>query len=310
MEKAPPHSFTFGCYGPNDEGGLVTWEECSSYYDDCGDGEEATVTLKDGSTVQYDLWCPCFVDGYNMEQPAVPSPAPTVEPTLRPTTVPTPRPTPSPTSRPTPLPTTRSPTLLARVVIAGSYTLEGLTAAVANANLGVLEEAVATAAGVALSDALVAVTVSEYARRRLTSGVVAAYQLTVLASVADEAVSQLRATDAADFDTELATAAQANDAAEAFATVVTADVGELTQFDATLPPVSAPTPRPTTAPTLRPTTAAPSPDPTTAPTTAAPSQFTTTPYFSTTSSAFTADKARAAAVALAACAAASLALWG
>ena len=64
QDKAP---FIVGCFGPNDEGGLVTVAQCRSYYTGCGDGDEETFPLKDGKSVTYDFWCPCYDgDGSNM----------------------------------------------------------------------------------------------------------------------------------------------------------------------------------------------------------------------------------------------------
>jgi hypothetical protein len=66
VQDKPP--FTFGCYGPNEDGGLVTLAECRARYSECGDGDETTLTVgendimgyTDGGTIQYDPWCPCF----------------------------------------------------------------------------------------------------------------------------------------------------------------------------------------------------------------------------------------------------------
>jgi len=70
QDKAP---FIVGCFGPNDQGGLVTVEQCRSYYTGCGDGDEVTFPLKDGESVTYDLWCPCYdADGSNMGTKALP----------------------------------------------------------------------------------------------------------------------------------------------------------------------------------------------------------------------------------------------
>ena len=38
VQENPP--FTFGCHGPNDDGGLVTVEQCRALYNTCGDGDE------------------------------------------------------------------------------------------------------------------------------------------------------------------------------------------------------------------------------------------------------------------------------
>ena len=72
VQKDPP--YVVGCFGPSDDGGLVTYEECLSYYPDrCGD-DVLTVTsmLDDGTgervatTLAVDPWCPCYVDGRNV----------------------------------------------------------------------------------------------------------------------------------------------------------------------------------------------------------------------------------------------------
>jgi hypothetical protein len=69
VQVNPP--FTFGCYGPilDDPSGLqklVTVAECRALYDECGNGDEVTITTKDG-TFLYDIFCPCFdADGSNV----------------------------------------------------------------------------------------------------------------------------------------------------------------------------------------------------------------------------------------------------
>jgi len=57
VQDSPP--FTIGCFGPNDDGGLVTVEECRSYYTGCTDPEVAELDTGDG-VFNYDLWCPCY----------------------------------------------------------------------------------------------------------------------------------------------------------------------------------------------------------------------------------------------------------
>jgi hypothetical protein len=57
VQDSPP--FTIGCFGPNDDGTLVTVAQCREFYSGCGDGDDITVTTTDG-TSQYDLWCPCY----------------------------------------------------------------------------------------------------------------------------------------------------------------------------------------------------------------------------------------------------------
>ena len=64
VQSKPP--FTFGCYGPAMDGGLVTVEECRATYTECGDGDVVDLTTKDG-TFEYDHWCPCYdADGSNV----------------------------------------------------------------------------------------------------------------------------------------------------------------------------------------------------------------------------------------------------
>lgn len=52
----PPYSI--GCYGPNDDGTMVTVEQCRSFYTGC-DGVLVSYETTKG-TEQYDLWCPCY----------------------------------------------------------------------------------------------------------------------------------------------------------------------------------------------------------------------------------------------------------
>lgn len=56
VQAGPP--FTFGCYGPDDDGSLVTVEQCRKYYPGC-DGNLATLRTPEAE-LQYDDWCPCF----------------------------------------------------------------------------------------------------------------------------------------------------------------------------------------------------------------------------------------------------------
>jgi hypothetical protein len=64
VQDAPP--FTIGCFGPNDDGSLVTVAQCRDFYTGCGDGDAQELVTKDG-TFQYDLWCPCFdAEGSNV----------------------------------------------------------------------------------------------------------------------------------------------------------------------------------------------------------------------------------------------------
>ncbi|KAJ1452442.1 hypothetical protein M885DRAFT_499103 [Pelagophyceae sp. CCMP2097] len=125
VQTNPP--FIIGCFGPSDSGEEVTLEECRSYYNTC-DGDVEQLTLRNGATVEYDLWCPCFDENGSNDPAAAamtpaptprptPSPtprAPTVKPTLRPTAKPSPPPvraaTVAPTLRPSPTPTVEAPT--------------------------------------------------------------------------------------------------------------------------------------------------------------------------------------------------------
>eukprot|EP00039_Didymoeca_costata_P022706 m.347212 g.347212 ORF g.347212 m.347212 type:complete len:326 (+) comp31794_c0_seq1:89-1066(+) len=66
VQDKPP--FTFGCYGPNDDGSLVTVSQCRDFYDGC-DGDLVTVETPDGK-IDYDLWCPCYdANGANSGEP-------------------------------------------------------------------------------------------------------------------------------------------------------------------------------------------------------------------------------------------------
>lgn len=56
VQDAPP--FTFGCYGPNADGSLVTVEQCRALYDSC-DGALETYEVAGGS-VDYNLYCSCY----------------------------------------------------------------------------------------------------------------------------------------------------------------------------------------------------------------------------------------------------------
>ena len=108
MQDSPP--FAFGCYGPNDDGSLVTVEQCRDIYDDC-DGNVETFTTYEG-TVEYDAWCPCWDGsglgfdgaGLNTGVDIVPLPATTS------TSAPTSTPAPTPLSWPPTLPPSPRPT--------------------------------------------------------------------------------------------------------------------------------------------------------------------------------------------------------
>jgi len=56
VQAKPP--FTIGCFGPNDDGSLVSVAQCRGFYTGC-DGNLVTVETPTGSK-QYDDWCPCF----------------------------------------------------------------------------------------------------------------------------------------------------------------------------------------------------------------------------------------------------------
>ena len=83
VTDAPP--FVIGCKGPNDDGSLVTVKQCRDFYTGCGDDDATTLTatsaniktlgtgkgtqftLEDGSTLTYDLYCPCYdANGSNL----------------------------------------------------------------------------------------------------------------------------------------------------------------------------------------------------------------------------------------------------
>ncbi len=68
VQDSPP--FAVGCYGPSADNGLVTLEQCRTYYSTCGDGE---VTLRSTKgSFQYDPWCPCYArNGSNAGSPAL-----------------------------------------------------------------------------------------------------------------------------------------------------------------------------------------------------------------------------------------------
>ena len=62
VQEHPP--FTFGCYGPNSAGGLVTLAQCKALYtgsNGCGtDSSSVESVVTDQGTINYDAWCPCF----------------------------------------------------------------------------------------------------------------------------------------------------------------------------------------------------------------------------------------------------------
>ena len=57
VQDGPP--FTIGCFGPNDDGSLVTVPQCRDFYTGCGDGDAETLKTTDGE-IEYDYWCPCY----------------------------------------------------------------------------------------------------------------------------------------------------------------------------------------------------------------------------------------------------------
>lgn len=53
--------FTFGCYGPNADGTVVTQAQCEALYTGCSDeyGLSSEVTTTELGTFYYKRWCPC-----------------------------------------------------------------------------------------------------------------------------------------------------------------------------------------------------------------------------------------------------------
>ena len=53
--------FTFGCFGPNEDGSVVTQAQCEALYTGCSDeyGESSEVTTNEEGTFWYKRWCPC-----------------------------------------------------------------------------------------------------------------------------------------------------------------------------------------------------------------------------------------------------------
>ena len=43
--------FTVGCFGPNDDGSVVTVEQCRALYRTCGNGDETEVPAEVGNAV-------------------------------------------------------------------------------------------------------------------------------------------------------------------------------------------------------------------------------------------------------------------
>ena len=132
VQDAPP--FTFGCFGPTDDGQLVTVEQCREWDAACdGVFEKVLVPGPNGTKVEklYDLWCSCFdANGNNTGIDIAPLPvfqhpelltkasvesklssstelASPIKVTAKPTPAPTANPTPAPTANPTPAPTAK-----------------------------------------------------------------------------------------------------------------------------------------------------------------------------------------------------------
>lgn len=58
VQDKPP--FTFGCYGPNADGGLVTLAQCRSYNTACGVSSYIVTITTSAGSFQYNKWCPCW----------------------------------------------------------------------------------------------------------------------------------------------------------------------------------------------------------------------------------------------------------
>jgi len=56
VQEDPP--FTYGCFGPNEDGSLVSVAQCRALYSEC-DGTLTDHTTSEG-TIQYDAFCPCY----------------------------------------------------------------------------------------------------------------------------------------------------------------------------------------------------------------------------------------------------------
>ncbi|KAL1511059.1 hypothetical protein AB1Y20_005883 [Prymnesium parvum] len=118
VQDHPP--FTYGCYGPNDAGGLVTIAQCRAINSQlCGtDSSSVESVTTDEGVISYDAYCPCFDgsgSGYGgggkntfadlVELPAI-SGASSSSSTTTTTSPPPPSPPPSSLSSPSPPPTT------------------------------------------------------------------------------------------------------------------------------------------------------------------------------------------------------------
>jgi hypothetical protein len=104
-------------------------------------------------------------------------------------------------------------------VVTGTLNVQGMTQTAAEANRGVFQTAIADAANVPPTD--VTVTITETARRRLAAGdVTVSYEIRVANSAAaNAAVADISATEPAEWDAYLATAAAATGTSAAFAGV-------------------------------------------------------------------------------------------
>ena len=106
QDKAP---FTFGCYGPNSDGSVVTLAQCKALYSDCDQASSTISITTSFGTFDYNLWCPCF-DWSWMEsdptskpssEPTAFSPKPTsFKATQQPSAFPIHDPSPEPTTVP------------------------------------------------------------------------------------------------------------------------------------------------------------------------------------------------------------------
>jgi len=57
VQDSPP--FTVGCLGPNDDGSLVSVQQCRDFYSGC-DASYVSITTPARGRYEYDTWCPCF----------------------------------------------------------------------------------------------------------------------------------------------------------------------------------------------------------------------------------------------------------
>jgi len=92
VQDSPP--FTVGCLGPNDDGSLVTVQQCRDFYSGC-DGDFVNITTPARGRYEYDRWCPCF-DALGLNTGVRIAELPVNGGTLPPTPILTPAPTPYP----------------------------------------------------------------------------------------------------------------------------------------------------------------------------------------------------------------------